>query len=70
MDHFPGGAPSWEDPQPSIIGKLIEVDSRHGLTLRFALVVSRIALTPLYVKTAAQEASLSCWRVQKSLMTR
>ena len=28
------------------------------------------ALTPLYVKTAAQEASLSCWRVRKSLMTR
>ena len=27
-------------------------------------------LTPLYVKTAAQEASLSCWRVRKSLMTR
>ena len=24
----------------------------------------------LYVKTAAQEASLSCWRVRKSLMTR
>ena len=31
---------------------------------------SRTALTPLYVKTAAQEASLSCWRVRKSLMTR
>ena len=30
----------------------------------------RLALTPLYVKTAAQEASLSCWRVRKSLMTR
>ena len=29
-----------------------------------------LALTPLYVKTAAQEASLSCWRVRKSLMTR
>ncbi len=29
-----------------------------------------ILLTPLYVKTAAQEASLSCWRVRKSLMTR
>ena len=35
------------------------------LTPRLAL-----ALTPLYVKTAAQEASLSCWRVRKSLMTR
>ena len=29
-----------------------------------------VVLTPLYVKTAAQEASLSCWRVRKSLMTR
>ena len=28
------------------------------------------SMTPLYVKTAAQEASLSCWRVRKSLMTR
>ena len=32
--------------------------------------VMRTVLTPLYVKTAAQEASLSCWRVRKSLMTR
>ena len=31
---------------------------------------SGFVLTPLYVKTAAQEASLSCWRVRKSLMTR
>ena len=31
---------------------------------------ARALLTPLYVKTAAQEASLSCWRVRKSLMTR
>ena len=29
-----------------------------------------LVLTPLYVKTAAQEASLSCWRVRKSVMTR
>ena len=32
--------------------------------------MTRKALTPLYVKTAAQEASLSCWRVRKSLMPR
>ena len=32
--------------------------------------LQHIPLTPLYVKTAAQEASLSCWRVRKSLMTR
>ena len=32
--------------------------------------INGVPLTPLYVKTAAQEASLSCWRVRKSLMTR
>ena len=33
-------------------------------------IADELVLTPLYVKTAAQEASLSCWRVRKSLMTR
>ena len=37
---------------------------------KLVIAVASTVLTPLYVKTAAQEASLSCWRVRKSLMTR
>ena len=36
----------------------------------FVFAAKTEVLTPLYVKTAAQEALLSCWRVRKSVMTR
>ena len=41
-----------------------------AFSILHASCASTVVLTPLYVKTAAQEASLSCWRVRKSLMTR
>ena len=54
-----------------VVNGLDELEALVGIELgTSAWVTVTQEMTSLYVKTAAQEASLSCWRVRKSLMTR
>ena len=66
QDHHPDIFLAWGRVKVTIWTHKID-----GLTESdFVFAAKTEVLTPLYVKTAAQEASLSCWRVRKSLMTR